>query len=63
MDSGLLQFWNDLQRHDSPPGKRVARPHAMEVEAELEDKDLLGESTLAKLGGKPVVDEAEAQAE
>ena len=41
----------------------VARPHAMEMEAELEDKDLLGESTLAKLGGKPVVDEAEAQAE
>jgi len=41
----------------------VARPHAMEMEAELEDKDLLGESTLAKLGGKPAVDEAEAQAE
>ncbi len=37
----------------------VARPHAMEAEEELEDKDLLGESTLAKLGGKPAIEEAE----
>lgn len=42
----------------------AVRPQAMEAEADLEDKDLLGESTLAKLGNKSAAEgEETAQAE
>jgi small subunit ribosomal protein S2 len=37
----------------------AVRSVEMEAEADLEDKDLLGESTLAKLGGKPAAEETE----
>ncbi len=35
----------------------VVRPSPVEVETDLEDKDLLGEATLAKLSGKPAAEE------
>ncbi|TLN24876.1 30S ribosomal protein S2 [bacterium] len=41
----------------------VARPSPVEVETDLEDKDLLGEATLAKLGGKPAAEEGTEAAE
>ena len=44
------------------PATRPARVRDMEVEEELEDKDLLGESTLAKLGAQQDGDEAEVEA-
>jgi small subunit ribosomal protein S2 len=49
----------------APASGVATHQHEMEVETDLEDKDLLGESTLAKLGSKPTADGAveEEQAE
>ena len=49
-----------LREEEAAPARSAAAPRPrMEEEAELEDKDLLGESTLAKLGGKRELDDEE----